>query len=60
MATADGGRDGAGKSEDGRIDVRLSTPNESGGPGGTGINPAQLFAVGKFTCFLGALKFSAM
>lgn len=47
-----GGRDGAAKSEDGRLDVNLSTP---GGPG-KGTNPEQLFAAGWSACFIGALK----
>lgn len=58
-ATATGGRDGASKSEDGKVDVKLSVPKELGGPGGEGTNPEQLFAAGYSACFLGALKFVA-
>ena len=47
-----GGRDGAGKSSDGAIDVKLSSP----GSGKPGTNPEQLFAVGYAACFLGAMK----
>lgn len=47
-----GGRDGASRSDDGRLDVRLSPPGGSG----TGTNPEQLFATGYSACFLGALK----
>lgn len=55
-ATATGGRDGRARSEDGRLDVRLATPKELGGPGGEGTNPEQLFAAGYSACFLSALK----
>jgi osmotically inducible protein OsmC len=56
MATATGGRDGHAQSEDGRFDVKLSTPKELGGAGGDGSNPEQLFAAGYSACFIGALK----
>lgn len=55
-ATATGGRDGHARSQDGRIDVALSTPKELGGAGGDGSNPEQLFAAGYSACFIGALK----
>ncbi|AXJ95919.1 MULTISPECIES: organic hydroperoxide resistance protein [unclassified Sphingomonas] len=55
-ATATGGRDGHARSEDGRVDVQLSTPRELGGAGGEGTNPEQLFAAGYSACFIGALK----
>lgn len=55
-ATAMGGRDGHARSEDGRVDVQLSTPKELGGAGGEGTNPEQLFAAGYSACFIGALK----
>ena len=47
-----GGREGTGRSDDGRIDVKLSSP---GGPG-NGTNPEQLFGVGYSACFMGAMK----
>lgn len=47
-----GGRDGASKSSDGRLDVTLSSPGTSG----TGTNPEQLFAAGYSACFIGAMK----
>ncbi len=47
-----GGRDGSGKSSDGAIDVKLSSP----GSGKPGSNPEQLFAVGYAACFIGAMK----
>lgn len=58
-ASATGGRDGHGATDSGNLDVRLVTPKELGGPGGDGVNPEQLFAVGYSACFLGALKYVA-
>ena len=58
-ATATGGSDGSARSDDGALDVQLSTPRELGGAGGPGTNPEQLFAAGYSACFLGALKFVA-
>ncbi len=55
-ATSTGGRDGHARSDDGRFDVKLSTPKELGGAGGDGSNPEQLFAAGYSACFIGALK----
>ena len=47
-----GGRDGASRTDDGRLDVKLSSPGTSG----TGTNPEQLFAAGYSACFIGARK----
>jgi Ohr subfamily peroxiredoxin len=58
VATATGGREGAAKSSDGLVDIKLAVPKEMGGPGG-GTNPEQLFAAGYSACFLGAMKFVA-
>jgi lipoyl-dependent peroxiredoxin len=55
-ATASGGREGSGKSSDGVLDVKLTTPKELGGSGAVGTNPEQLFAIGYAACFLGAMK----
>lgn len=57
-ATASGGgrEDGRSATDDGKIDVKLSTPTEMGGKGGDGTNPEQLFATGYAACFLGALR----
>ena len=55
-ATATGGREGQARTEDGSLEVRLSTPKELGGAGGPGNNPEQLFAAGYAACFLGAMK----
>jgi lipoyl-dependent peroxiredoxin len=55
-AKATGGREGIGKTDDGKLDVKLDPPKVMGG-GGTGTNPEQLFAVGYAACFIGAIKF---
>ena len=59
-ASAVGGRDGTARSDDGTFEVKLSTPKELGGAGGTGSNPEQLFAAGYSACFIGALKVAGM
>ena len=46
-----GGRDGASRSSDGRLDIKLSSP----GTPGNGTNPEQLFAAGWSACFMGAM-----
>jgi Ohr subfamily peroxiredoxin len=50
-----GGRDGASRSTDGRLDIRLSSP----GTAGLGTNPEQLFAAGWSACFEGAMGLAA-
>ncbi|MET0656268.1 MAG: organic hydroperoxide resistance protein [Pseudoxanthomonas sp.] len=51
-----GGRDGgASQSDDGRLDIRHSTP----GSAKPGTNPEQLFAAGWSACFEGAMGFAA-
>lgn len=57
-ANSTGGRDGRGKTDDGKIDVQLSLPKEMGGDN-KGTNPEQLFAVGYSACYLGAIRFVA-
>ncbi|NPC58858.1 organic hydroperoxide resistance protein [Caenimonas soli] len=47
-----GGRDGVSRTDDGRLDIKLSPP----GTPGTGTNPEQLFAAGYSACFIGAMK----
>jgi len=54
--SATGGRDGQARTEDGKLDVKRSTPRELGGAGGDGLNPEQLFAAGYSACFIGAIK----
>lgn len=56
-AHATGGRDGQAATEDGTLNVKLTTPKEMGGAGGAGNNPEQLFAAGYSACFIGAMKF---
>jgi Ohr subfamily peroxiredoxin len=58
-AKATGGRDGSAVTSDGLLNVKLSTPKELGGAGGSGTNPEQLFAAGYSACFIGAMKFVA-
>jgi Ohr subfamily peroxiredoxin len=50
-----GGRDGASRSDDGRLEVELSSP----GSKGSGTNPEQLFAAGWSACFEGAIALAA-
>ncbi len=51
-----GGRDGgSSRTDDGRLDIKLSTPGTSG----NGTNPEQLFAAGWSACFLSAIKILA-
>ena len=51
-----GGREGASRSSDGRLDVKLSRP----GATGNGTNPEQLFAAGWSACFEGAMALAAL
>ena len=50
-----GGREGASRSSDGRLDIKLSSP----GSAGSGTNPEQLFAAGWSACFEGAMGLAA-
>ena len=50
-----GGRDGASRTSDGRLDVKLSSPGSSG----SGTNPEQLLAAGWSACFLSAIALAA-
>lgn len=54
-ALVEGGRDGHGRTSDGRLDVDLSVPAAMSGDDGPGTNPEQLFAVGYAACFQSAL-----
>lgn len=54
-ATVTGGRSGHARTDDGLLDVDLTGPTETGGPG-TGTNPEQLFAAGYAACFQSALS----
>ncbi|QRY60939.1 organic hydroperoxide resistance protein [Gordonia sp. PDNC005] len=57
LATGEG-RNGHGRSSDGRLDLDLAIPTEMGGSG-QGTNPEQLFAVGYAACFHSALQLVA-
>ncbi|NKJ50298.1 peroxiredoxin [Burkholderia sp. SG-MS1] len=50
-----GGRDGASRSNDGRLDVKLSPPGSSA----AGTNPEQMLAAGWSACFIGAMGLAA-
>jgi osmotically inducible protein OsmC len=50
-----GGRDGASRTSDGRLDIKLTSP----GAAGSGTNPEQLFAAGWSACFIGAMGVAA-
>lgn len=45
-----GGRNGASKSSDGNLEIKLTSPGI-----GNGTNPEQLFAAGWSACYIGAL-----
>src|ERR1700682_5901825 len=53
--TTGGRENGASRSSDGHLDVRLSTP----GSARIGTNPEQLFAAGWSACFEGAIAVAA-
>jgi len=50
-----GGRDGASRSSDGRLDIKLSPPSSAD----AGTNPEQLLSAGWSACFMGALVLAA-
>jgi Ohr subfamily peroxiredoxin len=52
--TSAGGRNGSARSDDGRLDIKLSSPGT-----GTGTNPEQLLAAGWSACFIGAMGIAA-
>lgn len=54
--TTRGGRDGVATSDDGYLNLALTTPKELGGKGGEKTNPEQLFAAGYSACFENALR----
>ncbi|AFM15935.1 peroxiredoxin, Ohr subfamily [Mycolicibacterium chubuense NBB4] len=57
LATGEG-RDGHGRTSDGRLDLDLAIPKEMGGSD-NGTNPEQLFAIGYAACFHSALRLVA-
>ncbi len=54
--TANGGREGHVKSEDGIIDLDVRQPKAMGGSGEQAANPELLFAAGYAACYDGALN----
>src|SRR5215212_8902090 len=57
VATAtDQGRNGRSRTDDGVLDLKMTTPERMGGPGGDGTNPEQLFAAGYAACFANAMR----
>ncbi len=53
--TTSGGRDGVSKSDDEKLNIRLTSPGLSG----NGTNPEQLLAAGWSACFIGAMRHNA-
>lgn len=53
--TTTGGREGRSRSDDGRLDIKLSAP----GSRLEGTNPEQLLGAGWSACFTGALRLAA-
>ncbi|MHC8358594.1 organic hydroperoxide resistance protein [Pseudomonas sp. LB3P81] len=51
-----GGRNGESRSDDGRLDIKLSAIGSSG----SGTNPEQLLAAGWSACFIGAMGKAAV
>ena len=58
-STSVGGRKGHVSTEDGKLDLQLSVPKATGGDGGDGVNPEQLFGCAYAACFGGAIKLLA-
>jgi len=58
-ARTTGGRDGASRSSDGRLDIKLSVPKQMSAADKPGTNPEQLFAAGWSACFMGAMGVAA-
>ena len=54
-AVVEGGREGHGRTPDGRLVVAFSVPASMNGDDGPGTNPEQLFAVGYAACLQSAL-----
>ena len=55
-ATVAGGREGHGRTSDGRLEVDFDVPSEMGGTGGPGTNPEQLLALGWAACFQSSMQ----
>lgn len=59
QATADGGRTGRTRSDNGRVDLQLGPPAELGGEDADATNPEELFAAGYAGCFHSAVQLVA-
>jgi len=57
-ATNIGGRDGKGRSSDGKLDIKFSLAKALGGKG-EGATPEHLFALGYSACFASAMQYVA-
>ena len=57
-ATNIGGRDGTGKSSDGKVEIQFSLAKALGGKG-EGATPEHMFALGYSACFASAMQFVA-
>jgi len=57
-ATNIGGRNGKGKTSDGKLDVQFSLAKALGGKG-EGATPEHMFALGYSACFASAMQFVA-
>jgi len=57
-ATNVGGRNGKGKSSDGKVEIQFSLAKALGGKG-EGATPEHMFALGYSACFASALQFVA-
>ena len=57
-ATNVGGRNGKGKSSDGKVEIQFSLAKALGGKG-EGATPEHLFALGYSACFASAMQFVA-
>ena len=55
-ASVTGGREGQGRTTDGRLAVDFDVPSKMGGPGGPGTNPEQLLALGWAACFQSSMQ----
>ena len=59
VATASAGEQPRVATNDGALDLTLTTPSELGGKGGEGANAEQLLAAGYAACLLSALRYVA-
>ncbi|MEE4210742.1 MAG: organic hydroperoxide resistance protein [Parvularcula sp.] len=55
-ARSEGGRTGRIVADNGSYELKLTVPQQMGGPGGEGTNPEEIFAGGYAACFHSALQ----